>query len=229
MNKVIDAAAGSILSLLLSTAVCAQDENQYLFNGEQSIRLAADAEAGDLHTLHGSIHIGERSKVGDVKTVDGAVVLAKGSRANSVRSLDGTVQLQEDAKLVHGVSTAGGSIVVDDHADVAGRVSTADGEIRVKNAHVGGGIVTRRGNINVGSGSRVENGIRVKRSFCLCINAGVSSNPRVANPRVIIGPGAVVQGPLIFERKVMLYVSDTATIGDVVGATAVRFSGLSPE
>jgi hypothetical protein len=224
MNKVIDAAAGSILSLLLSTAVCAQDESQYLFSGEQSIRLAADVEAGNLHTLHGAIRIGERSKVGDVKTVDGAVVLAKGSRANSVRSLDGTVQLEEDAKIVHRVSTAGGSIVLDDHADVAGRVSTADGEIRLKNAHVGGGIVTRRGNINVGSGSRVENGIRVKRSFCLCINAGLFSNPRV-----VIGPGAVVQGPLVFERKVTLYVSDTATIGDVVGATSVRFSGLSPE
>ena len=220
MSKVI----GSILALLLSTAVCAQDESQYLFNGEHSIRLAAGAEAGDLHTVHGSIRIGERSKVGDVKTVDGEVVLAKGSRASSVRSLDGAVQLEEDAKLVHGVSTAGGSIILDDHADVAGRVSSANGEIRLKNAHVGGGILTRRGNINVGSGSRVENGIRVKRSFCLCIDAGLFSNPRI-----VIGPGAVVQGPLIFERKVTLYVSDTATIGDVVGATSVRFSGLAPE
>jgi hypothetical protein len=220
MSKVI----GSILALLLSTAVCAQDESQYLFNGEHSIRLAAGAEAGDLHTVHGSIRIGERSKVGDVKTVDGEVVLAKGARASSVRSLDGAVQLEEDAKLVHGVSTAGGSIILDDHADVAGRVSSANGEIRLKNAHVGGGILTRRGNINVGSGSRVENGIRVKRSFCLCIDAGLFSNPRI-----VIGPGAVVQGPLIFERKVTLYVSDTATIGDVVGATSVRFSGLAPE
>jgi hypothetical protein len=220
MSKVI----GPILALLLSTAVRAQDESQYLFNGEHSIRLAAGTEAGDLHTVHGSIRIGERSKVGDVKTVDGEVVLAKGARASSVRSLDGAVQLEQDAKLVHGVSTAGGSIVLDDHADVAGRVSTADGEIRLKNAHVGGGILTRRGNIIVGSGSRVENGIRVKRFFCLCVNAGLFSNPRV-----VIGPGAVVQGPLIFERKVTLYVSDTATIGDVVGATSVRFSGLTPE
>jgi hypothetical protein len=224
MNKVIDAAAGSILSLLLSTAVCAQDEHQYLFNAEQSIRLAADVEAGNLQTIHGSIHIGERSKVADVKTVDGEVVLEKGARANSVRGLDGAVHLKEAAKIVHRVSTADGSIVLDDQADVAGRVSTADGEIRLENAHVGGGIVTRRGNINVGSGSRVENGIRVERSFCLCINVGLFSNPRV-----VIGPGAVVRGPLIFERKVTLYVSDTATIGDVVGATSVRFSGLSPE
>jgi hypothetical protein len=38
-----------------------------------------------------------------------------------------------------------------------------------------------------------------------------------------------VQGPLVFERKVTLYVSDMATIGNVVGATSVRFSGPAPE
>lgn len=218
------AAAGAILALLLSTAVGAQDESQYLFNGEHSVRLAADVEAGNLQTTHASIHIGERSKVGDVKTIDGEVVLGKGSRANSVRSLDGAVRLEEGVKIVHRVATAGGAILLDDHVDVAGPVSTADGEIRLESAHVGGGIITRRGNIHVGGGSRVENGIRVRRSFCLCINGG-----SLTNPRVVIGPGAVVQGALIFERKVTLYVSSTATIGEVVGATSVRFSGVSPE
>jgi len=217
-------AAGALLSLFLSTAVGAQDENRYLFNGEHSIRIAPDVEAGTLRTTHASIRMGERSRVRDVKTIDGEVVLAKGSRANSVRSLDGAVRLEEGVKIVHGVATAGGAIVLDDHVDVAGPVSTADGEIRLQNAHVGGGIVTRRGNIHVGGGSRVENGIRVKRAFCLCINGGL-----LTNPRVVIGPGAVVQGTLLFERKVTLYVSDTATIGDVVGGTAVRFSGVSPE
>lgn len=226
MSNFMGAAAGAIFLLLLSTAVDAvgaQDESRYLFNGEHSARLTADAETGDLKTTHASIHIGERSKVGDVKTIDGEVVLAKGARANSVRSLDGAVHLEEGAKIVHRIATASGAIVLDNHVDVAGPLSTADGEIRLQNAHVGGGIVTRRGSILVGGGSRVENGIRVKRSFCLCIDAGFSS------PRVVIGPGAVVQGTLLFERKVTLYVSDTATIGDVVGATPIRFSGASPE
>jgi hypothetical protein len=223
----INTLAGSILSLWLSIAVAAQDGegHRYLFNGEHSIRIAADVRAGELQAIDGSIRIGERSKVGDVKTVNGEIVLAKESRANSVRSLDGAVHLEESAKVVRQVSTAGGSIVLDDHSDVAGRVSTADGDIRLNDAHVGGGIVTRRGNINVGGGSRVETGIRVKRSFCLCLNAGVPS----AKPRVVIGPGAVVQGPLVFERQVTLYVSEMATIGSVTGATPVRFSGVSPE
>ena len=48
-------------------------------------------------------------------------------------------------------------------------------------------------------------------------------------PRVVIGPGSVVKGPLNFERDVDLYVSDHATIGTVTGATPIRFSGDRPQ
>jgi hypothetical protein len=47
-------------------------------------------------------------------------------------------------------------------------------------------------------------------------------------PRIVIGPGATIEGELRFERVVQLYVSDRATIGPVVGATAIRFSGDAP-
>ena len=43
------------------------------------------------------------------------------------------------------------------------------------------------------------------------------------------GPGAVVDGVLEFEHEVKLYVSESATIGEVKGATPVRFSGDKPE
>jgi hypothetical protein len=39
----------------------------------------------------------------------------------------------------------------------------------------------------------------------------------------------VVEGPLEFEREVKLYVSDTAKVGEIKGATPVRFSGEKPE
>ena len=45
---------------------------------------------------------------------------------------------------------------------------------------------------------------------------------------VVIGPGAVVQGTLKFEREVKLLVSDRAKIGVVEGATAIKFSGEHP-
>jgi hypothetical protein len=44
-------------------------------------------------------------------------------------------------------------------------------------------------------------------------------------PRVIIGPDARVDGPLVFEREVKLYVHRSATVGTVRGATAVRYDG----
>jgi hypothetical protein len=53
-----------------------------------------------------------------------------------------------------------------------------------------------------------------------------NSNSRA--PRIVIGPGAAVQGTLRFERDVRLYVSDKATIGPVTGAAVVRFTGDNP-
>jgi hypothetical protein len=47
-------------------------------------------------------------------------------------------------------------------------------------------------------------------------------------PRIVIGPNAVVEGALVFEREVTLYVHDSARIGKVTGATAVRFSTPTP-
>jgi hypothetical protein len=47
-------------------------------------------------------------------------------------------------------------------------------------------------------------------------------------PHIVIGPHAVVQGTLEFRREVELYVSDSAQIGAVKGATAQKFSGANP-
>ena len=47
-------------------------------------------------------------------------------------------------------------------------------------------------------------------------------------PRIIIGPGVTVVGELRFERQVKLYLSDRATVGNVIGATAISFTGDDP-
>ena len=44
-------------------------------------------------------------------------------------------------------------------------------------------------------------------------------------PRIEIGPGAAVRGELRFEDEVKLYVSDQASIGRVMGATPILFTG----
>ena len=38
----------------------------------------------------------------------------------------------------------------------------------------------------------------------------------------------VVDGPLVFEREVVLYVHASARTGAITGATAIRYDGASP-
>jgi cytoskeletal protein CcmA (bactofilin family) len=108
-------------------------------------------------------------------------------------------------------------------AEVRGGVGTVNGNITLAAARVAGGLRTHQGDIEVGAGSRVEGGIRVEKS------KGFNIALWKDTPKVVIGPGAVVDGALEFEREVKLYVSDSATIGEVKGATAIRFSGDEPK
>ncbi|HEY0503800.1 MAG TPA: hypothetical protein VGD42_09925 [Lysobacter sp.] len=74
----------------------------------------------------------------------------------------------------------------------------------------------------MGIGSHVKGGIHYTKPS----QSWFSFNPR--DPKVIIGPNAVVEGPLVFERKVELYVHSSAKTGAISGATAVRFDGPTP-
>jgi len=75
--------------------------------------------------------------------------------------------------------------------------------------------------MTIGANSRVEGGLFIDENNSW-FNWGTHK------PRVVIGPHAVVQGTLKFKREVDLYVSDSATIGAIEGATPVKFSGDTP-
>jgi cytoskeletal protein CcmA (bactofilin family) len=117
-------------------------------------------------------------------------------------------------------STVNGNLTLSEGADVAGELGNVNGKISLNDAHVGGGIKTANGDISLLGASRVEGGIEVHEAA-----SGLFSS---RDPVVVIGPGATVQGELVFKRKVKLYVSDRATIGNVIGATAVTYSGDKP-
>ena len=59
-----------------------------------------------------------------------------------------------------------------------------------------------------------------------------SRKEKTRNPRVVIGPGSRVEGTIVLERKVKLYISESAEVGGVSGEMsmddAVRFSGDRP-
>lgn len=188
-----------------------------------SVEIAAGAHAGDATTVNGSIDLGARSVVKRSQTVNGSITMGEQASAESLETVNGAVHLERGARVAGAVHLVNGSIDLDQSADVGGRVSNVNGSIHLRAAHVGGGIETTSGNVEVAAGSRVEGGILINKE-----NEGWFHLGSTTTPRVVIGPDTVVQGALVFNREVKLYVSDRARIGSVRGATPMKFSGTEP-
>lgn len=187
-----------------------------------SIQVPAGTHSGGVGTVNGSIRIDDNATVASAGTVNGSVALGAHAAAESVATVNGSITLGEGAHVTHDVTTVNGSMTLKDGADVGGPLANVNGRIALNDAHVAGGLRTVNGDIDVGGGSRIEGGIEVKKGGGSWFSFGTHK------PRIVIGPKAVVQGELRFERAVDLYVSDSATTGTITGATAVRFSGASP-
>ena len=101
-----------------------------------------------------------------------------------------------------------------------------NGDIDIEDAEVGGNIESVNGNLYVREGSVVKGDIIIEKpSFW-------SFGQKSKMPKIMIGPGAVVEGKIMLEREVELYISESAEVGGVEGAMsmddAIRFSGDKP-
>jgi len=195
-----------------------------------SIDIAAGEHAGELSTVNGSIHIGENAVVGAAHTVNGGITLEPHATAAELQTVNGSIDLRAGARVSGQVHTVNGKLTLADGAEVSGSLQNVNGLIRVAAAHVAAGIDTVTGGIELGPNAHVAGGIHVERDSgwfgWFASWFGLDSENAV--PRVIIGPGSVVGGTLRFERPVKLYVSERATIGNVAGATPVKYSGDQP-
>ena len=187
-----------------------------------SIRVPDNATAGKLSTVNGGIHIGAGAHVKTAETVNGGVDVDRDSTLTSIETVNGGVQVGEKTKVEKTVETVNGGITLQTGADVAGKVSNVNGGMRINGAHVGGGLETTSGDIDIGANSRIEGGLLVNED-----HSWFHSNSS-RKPRITIGPHATVNGNLAFKRDVDLYVSESATIGTVQGATPNKFSGDHP-
>jgi DUF4097 and DUF4098 domain-containing protein YvlB len=187
-----------------------------------SISVKAGQPAKSVSTVNGSVRIDDEAAVTSADTVNGNIAVGERATAASLTTVNGSITLEDGVKVTRDVTTVNGALTLDKGADVTGKLQNVNGHIRLSEAHVGGGIQTSNGDIEVGANSKVEGGIKIEREG-MGFHFGKN---RI--PRVVIGPNAVVDGPLTFERKVTLYVSDSAKIGPVTGAEAVKFSGNNP-
>jgi len=186
-----------------------------------SIHVPAGRAPTDEKTVNGSITVDDDGTIHSAGTVNGSIRLGSHATAENLTTVNGSIKLGDGAHATE-ARTVNGEVSLATGAELTAGLSNANGNISVMAAHVAGGIKTANGDISIMGASRVEGGIEVQES-----SSGITlSGGR--DPTIIIGPGATVQGDLVFKRKVKLLVSDRATIGPVTGATAVPFSGDTP-
>lgn len=214
------------LLVLAGAASARQDDNgsRDIDKINSSITAAAGQAHGDLSTVNGSIRIDDNATLQDAETVNGSIRAGNGIRSGDLSTVNGSIQVGTGANIDGDVETVNGGIFIDRGGKVRSGVATVNGAIGLVDTDLGGGIETVNGDITVGVGSHLKGGIHVEKP-------GKSWGIRLGKqrvPRVVIGPNAVVEGPLVFEREVNLYVHQSARIGAVSGATAQRFSSATP-
>jgi hypothetical protein len=211
------------LALILAVAGCdisvdGNPDGSTKVNG--SVHIPAGKAAAEARTVNGSIRIDDNATVTTATTVNGSVHLGAHATATELKTVNGAVTVDEGAHVSGSVGSVNGDLTLADGAEVSGHLVNVNGKIGLTAAQVAGGIKTVSGSISIMGASHVEGGITVDKASGIMFNS--------EDPVIVIGPGATVQGELRFERKVKLYVSDKATIGSVIGATAVPFTGNTP-
>ena len=217
-----------LFTVLLAAAGVAQAHDEQRIRDIDKVNGSITAEAGqfygDLSTVNGGIDLQRGAKVEDVETVNGGIEAGDEVVARSVSTVNGGIRFGQRAQVDGDVETVNGGIFFDRGSTVRRGVSTVNGGIGLVDTDLGGGIETVNGDITVGVGSHVKGGIRVEKPTG---NWGLRmGKPKV--PRIVIGPNAVVEGNLVFEREVTLHVHQSARIGNVSGATAQRYSTATP-
>ena len=217
-----------LFTVLLAAAGVAQAHDEQRIRDIDKVNGSITAEAGqfygDLSTVNGGIDLQRGAQVEDVETVNGGIEAGDEVVARSVSTVNGGIRFGQRAQVDGDVETVNGGIFFDRGSNVRRGVSTVNGGIGLVDTDLDGSIETVNGDVTVGVGSHVKGGIRVEKPTG---NWGPRmGKPKV--PRIVIGPNAVVEGSLVFEREVTLHVHQSARIGNVSGATAQRYSTATP-
>ena len=211
------AAIAALLTLVVCDISVDSNDNTKV-NG--SVHSTAGQPPDDARSVNGSVRVDDNAAVKSAATVNGSVRLGAHATANSMKTVNGAISLGDGARVSGKAGSVNGDLTLGDNSEVAGSLTNVNGRISLSSAHVAGGISTVNGNISIMGTSHVEGGILVEKPNSVMFNS--------EDPVIVIGPGAVIQGEMKFERKVKLYVSDKATIGSVTGATPIPFTGETP-
>ncbi len=219
------AAFGLDINKSISVEDGARTDGKSTVNGSISIGNGAIVD-GSLTTVNGRIRIEDNVQLEDAETVNGGIVVGSGVIADDINSVNGAISLDQNVTVNGDLSVVNGKISVGRGSRIADDVSNVNGEISLHGAAIGGDLTTVNGDISLLDGSTVAGDLKVE------MPKGWGWNFDRRKPTVIIGPGSGVNGAIILEREVELFISNTAKVGTVRGAMsldeAVRYNGDTP-
>jgi cytoskeletal protein CcmA (bactofilin family) len=215
-------------SINKSVKIGAGEESGGATSVNGSISVGQDATVtGNLKTVNGTIRIDAGAAVQKASTVNGALKLGDNGKAEALSTVNGGIRVGEKATVDGDIEAVNGRITIEKGARVVDSVGNVNGEIDLSGAEIGGDLSTVNGDIDLEDSSVVKGDIIVEEP-----GGWGSQKDKSLNPRVVIGPGSRVEGTIVLERKVELYISETAEVGGVSGVMsmddAVRFSGERP-
>ena len=180
----------------------------------------------EISTVNGSIRIGDGATIRDAETVNGGLRVDDNVKSEDLSTVNGTIRVAEDVTVDGEVSTVNGKIEIGGGSKVANDLGNVNGSIELEGSMVGGNVSTVSGDIELSDGAVISGDLIVEKP------GGWGWNKEDDIPRVVIGPGSRVEGTIRLERKVKLYISESAEVGGVEGemsmADAVRFKGKRP-
>ena len=193
----------------------------------KSVKIEAGTSADGASSVNGSVTVGEGATVtGDVETVNGTLKISDNVQARSLSTVNGSVTVGAGTIVEQGMEAVNGKLSLEPGASVGGSVENVNGEIAIDGASVGGDISTVNGDVELTNGAHVMGDIRIEKP------GGWGWNKKKRKPKITLGQNARVDGSIIAEREVEIFVHDTAELGGVSGKASmedvIRFSGNKP-
>ena len=235
------AAVPMALTIMLTMAFAVQagsvNKNIKVAAGEQSggestvngnISVGADATiSGSLSTINGTIRVDDDVRLDDAETVNGALRLGDSVTVSSLETVNGSIRVGERGNIEGGIEAVNGRIEANGGTVIGRGVSNVNGEIELSGAEVSGDVSTVNGDVLLYGGTAVLGDVVIEKP-----NRWNWGSKLARKPKVIVGPGSRVDGDIIAEREIDLYLSESAQVGGVRGEVgiddAIRFSGDRP-
>jgi len=192
---------------------------------DQPTEIAAGHLPRPVYSVDGGVHLAARAEAGKIRSVDGGVTLDEGATAKTIDTVDGAVVLGRGATCRHDLSAVDGQVSLAWGAHVGGDLQTLVAGLDAHDAEIAGAIRTVSGKILLHGTTRVGKGIYLDKP-----RPSTDAHDEVWKrlPLVVVGPGVVVDGPIVATRGGTLWVSRQARIGAVEGIRAQWFDGASP-